>query len=270
MGKWASSSLSGIDSCGSDSPRFTTSQVSGWALLLPTLLAFPSTAFPRPRPLPRPCARPLPLPTPLQTDLLAQRTRPPRPRCRLRLQTPRTSLPLRAPPRTHTWSSSSSPSSSRTSHRSVLLRSCPLCRLFQAYHHMEAKWHCHRRRRSLQRRQAVPFRQESPVIPRLPLHPYGFRDKSLREGNSSPLSKNFGKNLIMNTPKRLDHCKEQLNAKLHGQSCCHATNENKVKVPQTPSTVYTVDFAIDARERVKISGTNTILKILLWSCFFED
>ena len=55
MGKWASSSLSGIDSRGSDSPRFTTSQVSGWASLLPTLLAFPSTAFPRPRPLPRPC-----------------------------------------------------------------------------------------------------------------------------------------------------------------------------------------------------------------------
>ena len=48
-GKWASNSLSGIDSPGSDSPRFTTSQVSGWASLLPTLLAFPSTAFPRPR-----------------------------------------------------------------------------------------------------------------------------------------------------------------------------------------------------------------------------
>ena len=77
---------------------------------------------------------------------------------------------------------------------------------------MEGKWHCHRRRRSLQRRQAVPFRQESPVTPRLPLHPYGFRDKSLREGNSSPLSKNFAKNLNMNTPERLDHCKEQLNA----------------------------------------------------------
>ena len=84
---------------------------------------------------------------------------------------------------------------------------------------MEAKWHCHRRRRSLQRRQAVPFRQESPVTPSLPLHPYGFRDKSLREGNSSPLSKYFGKNLNMNTPKQLDHCKEQLNAKLHAQSC---------------------------------------------------
>ena len=112
---------------------------------------------------------------------------------------------------------------------------------------MEAKWHCHRRRRSLQRHQAVPFRQESPVTPRMPLHPYGFRDKSLREGNSSPLSKNFGKNLNMNTPKRLDHCKEQLNAKPHAQSCCHATNENKVKVPHTPLTVY---FPIDARERV--------------------
>ena len=78
-GKWASSSLSGIDSRRSDSPRFTTSQVSGWASLLPTLVAFPSTAFPRQRPLPRPCPRPLPLPTPLSTDLLAQRTRPPRP-----------------------------------------------------------------------------------------------------------------------------------------------------------------------------------------------
>ena len=101
------------------------------------------------------------------------------------------------------------------------------------------KWHCHRRRRSLQRRQAVPFRQESPVTPRLPLHPYGFRDKTLRKGKSSPSSKNFGKNLNTgNTPKRLDQCKEQLNAKLHAQTCCHATNDNKVKVPQTPSTVY--------------------------------
>ena len=58
MGKWASSSLSGIDSRGSDSSslsgidsrgsdssRSTTSHVSGWAWLLPTLLAFPSTAF---------------------------------------------------------------------------------------------------------------------------------------------------------------------------------------------------------------------------------
>ena len=218
--------------------RFTTSQVSGWASLFSTLLAFLSTAFPRPRPLPRLCARPLPLSTPLPTDLLAKRTRPPRFQCRPRLQTPRTSLPLLALLRTHTWSSPSSPSSSRTSNRSILLRSRPLCRYFQAYHHMEAKWHCHRHRRSLQRRQAVPFRQESPVIPRLPLHPYGFRDKSLREGNSSPLSKNFGKNLNMNIPKRLDHCKEQLNAKLHAQSCRNATNENKVKVPQTTSTVY--------------------------------
>ena len=76
------------------------------------------------RPLPRPCARSLPLPT----DLLAQRTCLPRRQCRPRLQTPRTYLPLRAPPRTHTWSSPSSPSSSRTSHCSILLRSRPLCR----------------------------------------------------------------------------------------------------------------------------------------------
>ena len=85
------------------SPRFTMSQVIGWVLLLPTLVGFSSTAFPQPRPLPRPCARPLPPPTPLPTDLLAQRTSPPRPRRSPCLQTPQTSPPSSAPPKTHTW-----------------------------------------------------------------------------------------------------------------------------------------------------------------------
>ena len=86
-GIWALNSLSGIDYHRSDSPKFTTSQVSGSASLLPTLVGTPSTACPRPRLLPRSCAPSLPPPTPLPTNLLAQWTHPPRSRCCPRLQT---------------------------------------------------------------------------------------------------------------------------------------------------------------------------------------
>ena len=114
---------------------------------------------------------------------------------------------------------------------------------------MEAKWHCHRRRRSLQRRQAVPFRQESPVTPRLPLHPYGFRDKSLREGNSSPLSKTFGKNLNMNTPNDLITVKN--NSMRSFMRNLVAMRQMKTKLRSLkPHRPYKVDFAIDARESV--------------------
>ena len=101
-----------------------------------------------------------------------------------------------------------------------------------------------RRRRSLQ------SCQESPGAPRLPLRPYGFRDKSLREGISSPFNKTFGKNLNINTPKRLDHCKEQLNAKLHAQSCCHAQMKTKSRCLKSHRPC-TVDFPIYARQMVK-------------------
>ena len=90
MGKWAPSSLSGTDFRGSDFPGFTTSQVSGWASLLPTFVGFPSTVFPRPRPLSTLCStfastNPSPNGPSCSTDAF------PRPRCLPRLQTPRTS-----------------------------------------------------------------------------------------------------------------------------------------------------------------------------------
>ena len=54
----------------------------------------------------------------------------------------------------------------------------------------------------------------------------------------------------MNTPKQLDHCKEQLSAKLHAHSCCHAKNETKLRCLK-PHRPCMVDFAIDTHERVK-------------------
>ena len=220
MGKWASSSLRGIDSRGSDSPRLTTSgaQMSGWASLLPTLLAFPSTAFPRPRPLPRPCARPLPLPTPLPKDLLAQTTRPPRPRCLPRLQTRRQGLPI--------------------------ARFCFALALCAAIFKPTITWKRNGSaivvgvHSSVVKRflfvQKVQLLQGCLCIPMASVTSRWERETT----HLWSMSKNFGKNLNMNTPKRLDHCKEQLNAKPHAQSCCNATNENEVKVPQSPSTVY--------------------------------
>ena len=186
-------------------------------ILLPTLLGFPSTAFLRPRPLLHSFASPLPPPTTLPLDL-AERTRL-HVLDAVRIHVPK----LREHPFLHVHDFTS------------LLSSVPL---ISSPPSLGSNMELPSSSETSPAPSSGSFRQEGQGTPKLLLHPYGFRDKSLRQRNSSPLSKHFGKNLNMNTPKRLDHCKEQLNAKLHAQSCCHATNENEVKVPETTSTNY--------------------------------
>ena len=119
---------------------------------------FRSTAFSRLRPLPRPCARPLPPPSLLTTDLLAQWTCPPRPRCR-------PCLKLHEHPFT-TCTFTDAHRSIAIAIITLVVKNFPSLEfaslsasvtLFQAHRYLQAKWHCHRPRRSVQHRDVKGF-----------------------------------------------------------------------------------------------------------------